>query len=43
VTSEGLGGNGAYKDEELALIVNELPAILREMLHYIDDAEDETP
>jgi hypothetical protein len=43
VTTEGLRGEGEYRAEELALIVSELPAILKEMLHYIDDTGDETP
>jgi hypothetical protein len=43
VTSEGVSGGGAYRKEELALIVNDLPAILKEMLPYLNDAEDETP
>jgi len=38
-----LSGDGAYRDEELALIASALPAILREMLQYIERAEDKTP
>jgi hypothetical protein len=32
--------DGTYREEELALIEGMLPAILREMLQYIDDAEE---
>ena len=43
MTTEEMGGDGAYTEEELALIASALPAILGEMLQEIGRAENGKP